>query len=115
MKLRIRMIAPVLVAALLSPFTAFAQAYPSKIVHVVIPWLGGSNDAVGRIVFQKIAESIGQPAVIENRPGAASTIGTAYVARSAPDGYTVMVTSATLVANAHLYAKLIALIGAKVD
>jgi tripartite-type tricarboxylate transporter receptor subunit TctC len=106
MKLRIGTIAPVLLAALLSPFAAFAQAYPSKIVHVVIPWPGGSNDAVGRIVFQKIAESMGQPVVIENRPGAASTIGAAYVARSAPDGYTVMVTSATHVANAHLYAKL---------
>jgi tripartite-type tricarboxylate transporter receptor subunit TctC len=104
--LRIRMIAPVLLAALLFPFTAFAQAYPSRIVHVVIPWPGGSNDAVGRIVFQKIAEAMGQPVVIENRPGAASTIGAAYVARSAPDGYTVMVTSATHVANAHLYAKL---------
>ena len=106
MKPRIRMIAPVLLATLISPFTALAQPYPSKIVHVVVPWPGGSNDAAGRIVFQKVAESIGQPAVIENRPGAASTIGSAYVAKSAPDGYTVMVTSASLIANAHLYAKL---------
>ncbi len=106
MKLRIRMIAAVLLAALLSPFTAFAQPYPSRIVHVVVPWPGGSNDAVARIVFQKVAESVGQPAVIENRPGAASTIGSAYVAKSAPDGYTVMVTSASLIANAHLYTKL---------
>jgi len=106
MKLRIRTIAAVVFATLLSPLAALAQPYPSKAVHVVVPWPGGSNDAVGRIVFQKIAESVGQPAVIENRPGAASTIGSAYVARSAPDGYTVMVTSATHVANAHLYAKL---------
>jgi len=70
---------------------------------VVIPWPGGTNDAAGRIVFQKVAEALGQPFVIENRAGAASTIGTALVAKSAPDGYTVMVTSATLIANAHLY------------
>src|ERR1700712_5768102 len=75
--------------------TAFAQAYPSKIVKVVIPWPGGSNAAAGRIVFQKVAESIGQPVVIENRAGASGTIGAAYVAKSPPDGYTVMVTSAS--------------------
>ena len=85
---------------------ALAQAYPSKIVKVVIPWPGGSNDAAGRIVFQKVAESIGQPVVIENRAGASGTIGAAYVAKSAPDGYTVMVTSASHIANAHLYKNL---------
>ena len=106
MKLRIRMIAPVVFAALLSPLTTCAQPYPSRIVHVVVPWPGGSNDAVARIAFQKVAESFGQPFVIENRAGASSTIGSAYVAKSAPDGYTVMVTSASHVANAHLYAKL---------
>ena len=114
MQLRFRLFAPAVFAALVSPLTAPAQttstgsgqAYPSKIIHVVVPWPGGSNDAVGRIVFQKVAESIGQPAVIENRAGAASTIGSAYVAKSAPDGYTVMVTSASLIANAHLYNKL---------
>ena len=106
MNLRLRMHVPILLIALLLPCSAFAQAYPSKIVHVVVPWPGGSNDAVGRIVFQKVAESIGQPVVIENRAGASSTIGSAYVARSAPDGYTVMVTSASLIANAHLYTKL---------
>jgi len=98
--------APFFLAALLSPFAALAQDYPSRIVRVVVPWPGGSNDAVARIVFQKIAESLGQPFVIENCAGAASTIGTAFVARSAPDGYTVMGTSASLIANAHLYSKL---------
>ena len=89
-----------------SPIAEPAQAYPSKIVKVVIPWPGGSNDAAGRIVFQKVAESIGQPVVIENRAGASGTIGAAYVAKSAPDGYTVMVTSASHIANAHLYKNL---------
>lgn len=47
-----------------------AQSYPSKIIKVVIPWPGGSNDAAGRIVFQRVAEAVGQPVVIENRAGA---------------------------------------------
>ena len=107
MQLRFRSLAPALFAVIVSsPLTALAQTYPSKIIHAVVPWPGGSNDAVARIVFQKLAESIGQPVVIENRAGAASTIGSAYVAKSAPDGYTVMVTSASLIANAHLYNKL---------
>ena len=96
----------VLVALLLSPLATYAQAYPAKLMRVVIPWPGGSNDAAGRLVFQKVGESVGQPVVIDNRSGAAGTIGAALVARSAPDGYTVMVTSATHIANAHLYRKL---------
>ena len=106
MNIRLRMLLPALTVALWSPFTTFAQAYPSRLIRVVIPWPGGSNDAAGRIVFQKIAESVGQPVVIENRAGAAGTIGAGFVAKSAPDGYTVMVTSASHVANAHLYKNL---------
>lgn len=106
MKLRFRMIVPALLAVLLLPFTAFAQAYPSRLIHVVVPWPGGSNDAAGRLVFQKVAESVGQPVVIENRAGASGTIGAGLVARSTPDGYTVMVTSASHIANAHLYKNL---------
>jgi tripartite-type tricarboxylate transporter receptor subunit TctC len=106
MQLRFALLLPTLLAVLLSPFTAFAQAYPSRLIHVVIPWPGGSNDAAGRLVFQKVAESVGQPVVIENRAGASGTIGAGFVAKSAPDGYTVMVTSATHIANAHLYKNL---------
>jgi tripartite-type tricarboxylate transporter receptor subunit TctC len=105
MKQLLRVAVPILCTALL-PFAAFAQAYPSKIIKVVIPWPGGSNDAAGRIVFQRVAESIGQPVVIENRAGASGTIGAAYVAKSPPDGYTVMVTSASHISNAHLYKNL---------
>jgi len=84
-----------------------AQAYPSKPVRVVIPWPpGGSNDIVGRIVFQKMSEQLGQQFVIDNRGGASGTIGSDLVAKSPPDGYTVMVQSATHVANPHLYKKL---------
>ena len=105
MKQVLRMAVPILCTALL-PSAAFAQAYPSKIIKVVIPWPGGSNDAAGRIVFQRVAESIGQPVVIENRAGASGTIGAAYVAKGPPDGYTVMVTSASHISNAHLYKNL---------
>ena len=101
-----RMMKPVLLVALLSPFAVCAQAYPSKLIRVVIPWPGGSNDAAGRIVFQRVAESIGQPVVIENRAGASGTIGAGFVAKSPPDGYTVMVTSASHISNAHLYKNL---------
>jgi len=84
-----------------------AQAYPAKPVRVVIPHgPGGSNDIVGRIVFTKMSEVVGQQFVIENRVGAGSTIGEAYVASQPADGYTVMVHSTTIVANAYVHKNL---------
>jgi tripartite-type tricarboxylate transporter receptor subunit TctC len=107
MKLYVQAVMGAVAAAVLCVSVgAYAQSYPSRRIHVIIPWPGGSNDAAGRLVFQKVSESTGQPVIIENRSGAAGTIGAAYVARSAPDGYIVMVTSATHIANAHLYSKL---------
>jgi tripartite-type tricarboxylate transporter receptor subunit TctC len=86
---------------------AAAQQYPSKPVRVVIVFPpAGATDVVGRIAFQKVGEQLGQQFVIDNRAGAGGTIGAAYVAKSAPDGYTLMVYSSTLLANAHLYRKL---------
>ena len=95
-------------AALFFPVDAvLAQAWPSKPVRVVIPWPpGGSNDAVGRIVMQKVGESLGQQFVVDNRPGASGAIGADPVAKSPPDGYTIMVHSTTHLGNAHLYKKL---------
>ena len=85
---------------------ASAQTYPAKAVRVVIPWPpGGSNDIVGRIVAQKLSELAGQQFVIDNRGGASGIIGSEAVAKSPADGYTIMVTSATHVANPHLYKK----------
>ncbi len=87
--------------------SAAAQPYPSKPVRVVIPWpAGGSNDVVGRIVLQKVGESLGQQFVIDNRPGAAGSIGADVVAKAPPDGYTLMVHSTTHVGNATIYKKL---------
>jgi tripartite-type tricarboxylate transporter receptor subunit TctC len=85
---------------------AVAQTYPVKPVRVVIPWPpGGSNDIVGRIVAQKLSELAGHQFVIDNRGGASGIIGSEAVAKSPADGYTIMVTSATHVANPHLYKK----------
>lgn len=90
-----------------APAVAQAQAYPAKTVRVVIPWPpGGSNDIVGRLVMQKMSENLGQQFIIDNRGGAAGVIGADYVAKSAPDGYTIMVHSTTHVSNPHLYKKL---------
>src|SRR6476659_5145623 len=101
-------IAMALVAFLWLGVTAVsAQVYPAKTVRVVIPWPpGGSNDIVGRIVAQKLSEVLAQQFIVDNRGGAAGTIGADLVAKSPPDGYTFMIHSATHVANPHLYKKL---------
>ena len=107
MRLHLRIVVPVLVAVLFSPLFAFAQAYPARAVRVIVVFPpGGSNDVTARIVFQRMSEQLGQQFVIDNRGGAAGTIGADVVAKSPPDGYTLMVQSATHIANAHLYKKL---------
>jgi tripartite-type tricarboxylate transporter receptor subunit TctC len=84
-----------------------AQPYPAKTVRVVIPWPpGGSNDVVGRLVMQKLSEAMGQQFIIDNRPGAAGSIGAEVVAKAPPDGYTLMVHSTTHVGNGTLYKNL---------
>jgi len=93
--------------ATLAPFAVFAQAYPAKPVRILVPWPpGGANDVVGRVVAQRMTEQLGQQVVVENRGGASGTIGSDLVAKGPADGYTVMVHSATHVANPHLYKKL---------
>lgn len=102
-----RFIVSIFAATLLAVGIAAAQNYPAKTVRVLIPWPpGGSNDIVGRVVFQKVSEQTGQQFVIDNRGGAAGTIGADLVAKSPPDGYTIMVHSATHVANSHIYKSL---------
>ncbi len=101
--------AAMLVAAVatLAPLAVFAQTYPTKPVRILIPWPpGGANDVVGRIVAQRMTEQLGQQVIVENRGGASGTIGSDLVAKGPADGYTVMVHSATHVANPHLYKKL---------
>lgn len=84
-----------------------AQAYPTKPVRVVVPWPpSGSNDLAGRVWAQKLTQVMGKPFIIDNRAGAAGTIGADVVAKSPPDGYTLMVHSTTHVGNPWLYKKL---------
>lgn len=90
-----------------APSTSSGQAYPAKPVRLLIPWPpGGANDVVGRIVAQRLTEQLGQQVIVENRGGASGTIGSDLVAKGPADGYTIMVHSATHVANPHLYKKL---------
>ena len=95
----------VLLAAIAAP--ACAQGYPNKPVQVILAFTPGSAvDIVGRIVTAKLAEMWGQPVVNENRSGAGGSIGTAVVARAAPDGYTLLITSNAHTVNPALYAQL---------
>jgi tripartite-type tricarboxylate transporter receptor subunit TctC len=85
---------------------ACAQSYPNHAVRLIVPFLaGGSTDIVGRTVAQKLSEMWGQPVVVDNRPGGSTMIGTELVARSAPDGYTLLVTPAPFTINPSLVAK----------
>lgn len=87
--------------------SAVAQEFPVKPVRVIVVFPpGGSNDVVARIVFRKMTDLLGQQFIIENRGGAAGTIGSEVVASSPADGYTIMIQSTTHVANPHLYKKL---------
>ncbi|MBC7802907.1 MAG: tripartite tricarboxylate transporter substrate binding protein [Candidatus Parcubacteria bacterium] len=87
--------------------TSEAQTYPSRPIRLVLPFAaGGLVDVPARILAQRLSESMGQPLVVENRPGAGSTIGADHVAKSKPDGYTLMITSTTHVISANLYKPL---------
>ena len=84
--------------------TAFGQAYPNKPVKLVVPFApGGFTDVVARILGQKLSVAMGQQFVIENKAGAGSTIGTDFVAKSAPDGYTLVMISTTHVISPWIY------------
>jgi len=87
--------------------SARAQAYPSRPVRIIVPFAaGGIGDIHARLMGQWLLERLGQPFVIENRPGAASNIGTEAVVKSPPDGYTLLLASSTNAINATLYDKL---------
>src|SRR5712675_1636457 len=85
-----------------------AQQYPTKPVRIVVPYAaGGGTDALARYLSHGLERRLGQPFIIENRPGQGTATGAAYVARTAPDGYTLLAaTSSTLAFNPSVYKKL---------
>jgi tripartite-type tricarboxylate transporter receptor subunit TctC len=86
---------------------AWGQAYPSRPVRIVVPFAAGGNvDLFARLIGQWLSERLRQPFVIENRPGAGTSVGTEAVVRAAPDGYTLLMASTTATINATIYEKL---------
>lgn len=84
-----------------------ADTYPDKPITIVVPYPpGGFNDTLGRIVGKKLSDAWGKTVVVENKPGAGTTIGSNFVAKSAPDGYTILVAQFPFSANPYLYKSL---------
>nr|WP_256219303.1 tripartite tricarboxylate transporter substrate binding protein [Variovorax sp. 770b2] len=101
-------------AALLAPAGAFADTYPSRPITLVIGFpAGGGADTVARIVSDKLAKILGQPLIIDNKPGAGTTIASDQVARAAPDGYTLLLGSANLYGSDKLLYKAVKYDGAR--
>src|SRR3954454_8860588 len=94
------------VALLCCGAAAWSQPYPSKPVRLVVPYaVGGSADVYGRVLAAKLSENLGHPVVVENRPGGGAIVGTDAVAKSAGDGYTVLMMSNTHAVNETLIPK----------
>ena len=104
------MIRRMLAAVFLAFFSAgaFAQGYPNRPIHLVVGFTpGGVSDVLARAISAKLSQNLGQQVVVDNRPGAGTTIASEYIAKSAPDGYTLYFCDATTHAiNASLYRKL---------
>jgi tripartite-type tricarboxylate transporter receptor subunit TctC len=94
--------------AMLVSHAALAQAWPNRPVRLLVPFAAGAgiNDIMARLVGQHLGAGLGQPVVIENRPGAGGIAGTEAAAKAPPDGYTFLMTNVSLVTSAYLYAKL---------
>ena len=94
-------------ACMLVQGQALAQTYPTKPIKAIVPFAPGSaTDQIGRAFAQKMSENLGQTIVVENRAGASGMLGADAVAKSAPDGYTLMVTSSGFVISPAMYKKL---------
>ena len=106
-KLLLMLLIAAVVAGALAVGAAQAADYPVKAVRMIIPLaMGGGSDIVGRIVAVALADHWKQPVVVDNRPGAGSTLGTALAAKAAPDGYTVLVSSSSIAISPALYKEL---------
>jgi len=84
-----------------------ASKYPSRAIHIIVGFAaGGGNDIIARVFGQKLSESLGQPVIIENKPGGGAIVATEYVAKSQPDGYTLLMSASGISINPAVYAKL---------
>ena len=91
---------------LFAGFSSWAQTYPARAVRIVVPYgVGGPADIYARFIGAKLQDAMGQPFVVEDRPGAGSIVGTDQVAKSAPDGYTLLMMSNTHTVNETLIPK----------
>ena len=101
----LQMLAVAVTVVLAGP--SFGQAWPTKPIRFVVPFApGGASDVLARLVGQKLSERLGQPVVVENKPGAATTVGAAEVARAPADGYTLLLAPAPFVIAPLMYQKL---------
>lgn len=86
---------------------AGAQEYPARTITVIVPFpAGGSADTLARILGARLSEKLGQPIVVDNRPGVGGNLGTDLVVKSAPDGYTLLMAPSSIAIAPHLYSKL---------
>ena len=96
-----------LLGACLMPNLALAQQYPTKPIRIIVPATpGGTSDIFARAIALRLQDALGKPVLVEYKPGASTNIGTDYVAKSAPDGYTLLINGITLSVNPVLYANL---------
>ncbi len=96
----------VLFISTLTPIFASAQSWPQKPIRMVIPYPpGGPTGVMGRLVATKLPELLGQPVIVDNKPGASGQMGAAEVAKAAPDGYTFLTNASIHVINPHVYSK----------
>ena len=102
---QIKQLATIATLLLLAAGQSFAQpSYPNKPIRFILPYPpGGSTDTFSRIITQKLSESLGQPVVVDNRPGGNTIIGTEALAKSAPDGYTIGLVASTYAINPSLF------------
>ena len=107
MKRIVARVGAMLAAAALFNGPAHAQAYPNRVVKVIVPFgTGATSDIVARMISDRLTVSMGQPFIVENKPGAGGTIGSEYVAKSAPDGYTLLLSTAATPITASAYRNL---------
>ncbi len=108
MRRRFLVLAAAAAAGLLTAFASQAQPWPAKPVRLIVPFsAGGSTDTVARIISEKLTARVGETVLVDNRPGAGGALGSEMAAKSAPDGYTFLVgTASTMVIGPHVYTKL---------